>query len=70
MKSFYSKGTVLAPTKNKKHLITEMFFVLNTWFWRLATFPIKSIIATTVLNCRVRNENGCFHCVKSPEPNI
>lgn len=32
-------------------------------------FPPKSIIATTVLNFRVRNENGCFHSVKAPERN-
>ncbi len=30
-------------------------------------FPLTSIIATTALNCRVRNGIGCDHSVKSPE---
>jgi hypothetical protein len=32
--------------------------------------PLTSTIATTALNFCVRNENRCFHSVKSPAYNI
>ena len=32
--------------------------------------PLASTIASTELNCRVRNENGCDLCDESPELNF
>ena len=39
-------------------------------FWRLATLPFTSTIASTELNFRVRNEIGCDLSDKSPEHNL
>lgn len=39
-------------------------------FWRLATFPHRSIIASTELNFGVRNENRCDLCDESPRLNF
>ena len=36
-------------------------------FWRLATFAMKTIIATSGLNCSVRNGKRCDSAVKAPE---
>ena len=39
----------------------------NTLFWRLATFAKKTIIATSGLNCSVRNGKRCDSAVEAPE---
>ncbi len=39
----------------------------NTLFWRLATFAETTIIATSGLNCSVRNGKRCDSAVKAPE---
>ncbi len=36
-------------------------------FWRLATFAMKTIIATSGLNCSVRNGKRCDSAVEAPE---
>ncbi len=56
--------------KKKPTIILWVLSFLKCLVLATSYFPFYSIIATTVLNCRIRNENGCDHCVESPEPNI
>ncbi len=47
-----------------------MFFVIENLVLAPSYSPFSSTIATTRLNCRVRNENGCDPRVKAPKPNF
>lgn len=67
----------VAKISSKKLFVTDLAAnkktpenYLNAVFRRLPTFPHRSIIGSTRLNCRVRNENGCDPCDESPEHNL
>lgn len=60
-----------APRSEAKLLLLgSLLEIFKYLILAISYSPLASTIATTMLNFRVRNENGCFHSVKSPELNI
>jgi len=53
--------------KAKKTNVCVCFFISAHCTGGCLPSPRKSIIGTTGLNFRVRNENGCISCVEPPE---
>ncbi len=63
-------GAVVPIWTQQKNRREAIILRSNVLFWRLATFAVMTIIASTMLNFCVRNENRWYHSDKSPEQNI